>query len=236
MLDLGAGKALLTRAVYEANARRVAVIALDVRREKNRDRFYDPPTAGSLPTDAGFTRTVGDTRDLSRLKLPEATRGGGVVALAKHLCGGATDGSLEALCRPPLTEFVGACCVAPCCHQKTRLEDYCNRPFLEAVGFGSRDDWRTLMMLLQISRATELREFEYRKSYLLALVGFRRAKRLGVIARRLLEEGRLRYLRERGGFTASLVRYVDAEVTPDNLAIVAMRENEAHCQPCATPR
>ena len=38
----------------------------------------------------------------------------------------------------------------------------------------------------------------------------------------LLEEGRLRYLREHG-WDARLVRYVDASVTPDNLAIIATK-------------
>ena len=42
------------------------------------------------------------------------------------------------------------------------------------------------------------------------------------LARRLLEEGRLRYLREHG-WDARLVRYVDASVTPDNLAIIATK-------------
>ena len=42
------------------------------------------------------------------------------------------------------------------------------------------------------------------------------------VAGRLLEEGRLRYLREHG-WDARLVRYVDASVTPDNLAIIATK-------------
>lgn len=54
------------------------------------------------------------------------------------------------------------------------------------------------------------------------ILGFARCRELGLKARRLLEEGRLRYLRDRG-FEAKLVRYVDGGVTPDNLAIVAVR-------------
>ena len=54
------------------------------------------------------------------------------------------------------------------------------------------------------------------------ILGFDRCRDLGLKARRLLEEGRLRYLRDRG-FSAALVRYVDAATTPDNLAIVAVR-------------
>jgi hypothetical protein len=49
VLDLGAGKALLTRAVYEALGRKVAAVALDCRDGgSGRDLFYDPePCAGS---------------------------------------------------------------------------------------------------------------------------------------------------------------------------------------------
>ena len=53
-------------------------------------------------------------------------------------------------------------------------------------------------------------------------MGFDRCRDLGLKARRLLEEGRLRYLRDHG-FEATLVRYVEAATTPDNLAIVARR-------------
>ena len=173
VLDLGAGKALLTRAVYEALERRVPVVAFDCRRESSKDRFYDPPpqqdaaaAAGAALSEAPYTRVVGDVSDLGRLELalPDASRGG-VVALAKHLCGGATDSSLVAMCAPPLSEYVGACCIAPCCHQKARPADYCNRPFLAACGFGadaseltrrgtvSELNFRTLQMLVQISKA-----------------------------------------------------------------------------------
>ena len=54
------------------------------------------------------------------------------------------------------------------------------------------------------------------------ILGFDRCRDLGLKARRLLEEGRLRYLRDHG-FEATLVRYVEAATTPDNLAIVARR-------------
>ena len=101
------------------------------------------------------------------------------------------------------------------------------------------------------STRTDLRQWEYKKSPLLQLLGFSRhaqsahfrseirvtlppeplmksrdfsdrVKDLGRKARRLLEEGRMRYLRERG-FDARLVRYCGADVTSDNLAIIAQR-------------
>ena len=56
------------------------------------------------------------------------------------------------------------------------------------------------------------------------LLGFARVCELGRHARRLLEEGRLRYLREHGGFDAvHLVRYCAGTITSDNLCIIATK-------------
>jgi hypothetical protein len=235
VLDIGAGKALYTRAVYEALERKVSAVALDSRREHLKDEFYDPPKEGAGdPGDRPYTRVVADVRYLAAKTIVplKESKNGGVVAITKHLCGGATDGSLIALCAPPLDKFVGACCLAPCCHQKTKKQQYCNIPFLESQGFckthvgmrgGVQDnDFRIFGMLISISRASDLKEWEYKQSRMLDLFGFKRAQQLGRQARRLLEEGRMRYLRDRG-FDVTLVRYCDASITGDNLAIVARR-------------
>ena len=243
VVDLGAGKALLTRAVYEALRRRVSVVAIDTRRESPKDRFYDPKPrsaqgGGDGDDEAPYARVVGDVGDLARLALPLPPEArGGVVVIAKHLCGSATDAGLRALCAPDgaLAAWAAACCIAPCCHQKARPAAHCNRRFLAERGFGADDtertrggavserEFRTLTMLVQISRAADARGFAgYKRSNFLRVLGFRRCRELGRLARRLLEEGRLRYLREHG-WDARLVRYVDASVTPDNLAIIATK-------------
>jgi hypothetical protein len=256
VLDVGAGKALFTRAIYEALDRKVAAVALDSRRQHDEDQFYDPPltskrtrrmdeTDDSNDTfdDAPYTRIVADVRSLSSHKnnllpvLLRDSKGGGVISVTKHLCGGATDESLMAMCAPPLDEFVGACCLAPCCHQKIRRRDqYCNMPYLESVGFckthiGIRGgvqspDLKTLGRLICMSRVEELKSFEYRKSKLLQLLGFRRASALGRKARRLLEEGRIRYLQDHGFEDAHLVRYCDESITGDNFAIIGTKNKE----------
>lgn len=79
------------------------------------------------------------------------------------------------------------------------------------------------------STRTELREWEYKRSPLLQLLGFRRVQELGRHARRLFEEGRLRYLRQHG-FDARLVKYCETDVTSDNLAIIAQRPNSQQAQ------
>lgn len=245
VLDIGAGKALLTRAIYEALGRKVAVVALDSRRASEKDRFYDPePEPDDQYQQNGeqqqqqhqqpYTRIVANVKHMaSRTAAPlQQARGGGVVAITKHLCGGATDSSLMAMCCAPLNDFVGACCLAPCCHQKTRKDQYCNIAYLESMGFcqthvgmrgGTQDvDWKNFGMLVSMSRAKDLHDWEYKKSKLLSLLGFARARDLGKKVRRLLEEGRIRYLRNHG-FDAHLVRYCDELVAGDNLAIIATK-------------
>lgn len=245
VLDIGAGKALLTRAIYEALGRTVAVVALDSRRpktdsHKTGDQFYDPnPNDDKINVDSDgdepYTRVVADVRYLAaKTVVPlQKSKNGGVIAITKHLCGGATDMSLMALCDPPLNDFIGACCLAPCCHQKTKKGQYCNIPFLESMGFCQThiglhgvvqdNDFRIFGMLISMSRSTQLQEFEYKKSLILSLLGFPRVKQLGRKARRLLEEGRMRYLRDHG-FDVHLVRYCDESITSDNLAIIARRQ------------
>ena len=240
VLDIGAGKALFTRAVYEALDRRVAVIALDARRpkkvsHKTGDMFYDPVDGdGEEP----YTRIVADVRYLAAKTLVPLrdAKNGGAIAITKHLCGGATDGSIIALCKDPLMDYIGACCFAPCCHQKTRKDQYCNIPYLESMGFcrthiglrgGIQDtDFKNFGMLISMSRAKDLQDWEYKKSHLLDLLGFARAAQLGRQARRIFEEGRIQYLRKHG-FDAKLVRYCDESITGDNLAIIATKRRSS---------
>jgi tRNA:m4X modification enzyme len=167
---------------------------------------------------------------------------GGVVAITKHLCGGATDASLVALCAPPLDVFIAACCFAPCCHQKTKRTQYCNLSFLEARGFchthvGVRGqvqdvDWKNFRMLISMSKgglnAGVTEGGEYKNSQLLQVLGRDRACALGRKARRLLEEGRMQYLQQHG-FSTTLVRYCDESVTGDNWAIIARKEAVLAC-------
>lgn len=237
VLDIGAGKALFTRAVYETLRRKVPCVAFDRRHQFEGDLFYDPKE-GEVDDqhEQPYTRLVGDVGRLSSSRTLDPLRsakGGGVVAITKHLCGGATDNSLIALCRLPLSDYVGGACLAPCCHQKTRREQYCNVPYLQRHGFcqthrGLRgnmqdNDFRTFGMLINMSRAKDgLQDFEYKKSVLLSLLGFDRAADLGRKARRVLEEGRAVYLRERG-YDVHVVRYCDRSVTGDNLALIAKR-------------
>ena len=85
---------------------------------------------------------------------------------------------------------------------------------------------RSFTKLISLSKNInkhELQPFEYSKSPLLRLLGFRESKRLGKMVRVILEEGRRRKLVEAGFGNARLVEYVAGDVTGDNLAIVGTR-------------
>ena len=119
-----------------------------------------------------YARLVCDITDLDCTS--DATLKGVVaVGVSKHICGSATDVALRALCAnvPPASAgrqpsdawlgHVGAVCMAPCCHQKARLKDYCNPEYLTEIGFGGKHAWGTLTSLIQLSRHTTLADHEY---------------------------------------------------------------------------
>jgi tRNA:m4X modification enzyme len=206
--------------------------------------MYDPPRLHTTSTYKGapFIRLVADVRNLAE-STSSLLHGSGTVVMTKHLCGGATDRALIALCTEPLHFNVSACCFAPCCHEKTKRDEYCNLPFLESLGFcqthvGVRGivqdiDWKTFGMLISMSKGG-LRDGgvtvggEYKNSRLRQMLGIKRAEDLGFKVRRLLEEGRLRYLQQHG-FEASLLKYCENTVTGDNLVIIARKKRTENC-------
>lgn len=240
VLDMGAGKALFTRAVYEALDRKVACTALDSRAPHKKDQFYDPVDV--VDADAKYSRVVADVHRLSSKRtvdtIMKEQQQNSVVVVTKHLCGGATDSSIVSTCTSPMRNYIDACVLAPCCHQKIKKgHQYCNLPYLQSLGFcetqhvGLRGeildaDFRTLGMLVSVSKMTQdqVQDFEYKNKHMMHLLGFQRMKELGRKARRVLEEGRMRYLREKGGFQqVKLVRYCEESITGDNLAIIATK-------------
>jgi len=257
-VDLGAGKALFSRLIYEMTQRNVEIIAVDredalLNYDPKNSKFglrnsmdvgsaqkqkvaenceHCPATKATLKTEifsygnAAFTRILADVVDLNINALRNR---GKAVVVAKHLCGHATDMALSRCISSSLKHAEGAkgltveiICIAPCCHQKMRWHNYSNQKFLESLGLGGKKMFTSLVNLIQLSRHQNLKKFEYRKWKGLKDFDFDTIKGLGRCSRRILEEGRLRLLREQG-FHAELVSYADESITPDNLVIIAER-------------
>jgi len=145
--------------------------------------------------------------------------------IAKHLCGGATDFALERIVKHTQSHEKGLApikllCIAPCCHQKTKFLNYCNRNYLDKIGLGGVHIFKSLVNLIQLSRHKKLKSFEYKRWKGLQNFEFDEVKTLGRNCRRILEEGRMMKLRE-NGFQVELVKYTDELTTPDNLIMYA---------------
>jgi tRNA:m4X modification enzyme len=139
-----------------------------------------------------------------------------VAGVGKHLCGVATDLTLRCLddYSGPLTGFA----VAQCCHHLCTFDDYCGREWLEKeLGVGPAD-WERVRRAT--SWAVGYRSAERRGASSEASAA-RECVRVGRMAKRLLECGRVAYMRSKLNLNASLVHFCPASVTPENVLLIA---------------
>lgn len=132
---------------------------------------------------------------------------GRLLACAKHLCGGATDIALRSLVGRGAA--AAAVCIATCCHHRCDDVSYVNLPFLQ--GFGLCESGGEFARLASLAGWA---------------VGGRgdvvEKRRIGMMAKRMLDLGRVAWLREALGLQdASLAEYIEKDVTPENIAIIA---------------
>ena len=190
---------------------------------KNADGKLRALTRGTTPALAPPARTVGGgathrarigLEDLDLRSLAEQVAPGRrAVVVAKHLCGAATDYALRsavasrAAGAPPV-----AVVLSTCCHHRCTYQAYPNRAFLARLGLSGRTDFGMLC------RAASW-YIDGRHTVDDSTAGAR--ARVGASAKALLDEGRAEYLRAHGFDDATLCRFVDAAVSPENMLLVA---------------
>ncbi|KAF8950668.1 tRNA:m(4)X modification enzyme TRM13 [Haplosporangium bisporale] len=193
-----------------------------------------------------------DTTDKDT-KEPEYVEKKPVVAVSKHLCGGATDITLKCLtsyqeseCKnSPLPSPVKGILIALCCHQLCHHYMYPNQAFLKEIGITPQEfvyltrmsSWAVCVNPTKSadasgeSKANEPageeehhveadKELDELRTHIPGL-DFDAREKLGQQCKRLLDIGRVMYLRE-NGFDAELVYYVDKETSLENLALMAV--------------
>ncbi|CAJ1373879.1 unnamed protein product [Effrenium voratum] len=171
-----------------------------------------PDTDATSAAFARCARSAQRSRHLhviaDRLRTPPFPPRGGLLVCAKHLCGSGTDLALRSLRgtrRRPAPIEVGLCC-ATCCHHRCDLDTYVNPGFLSALGLTDQPQ--------------DFAEFVSAAGWAVGAVDTR-LRRAGVMAKRILDYGRVAWLRRELGFAdAKVVSYVSKEVTPENVAIV----------------
>lgn len=165
-----------------------------------------PRTAPAcLDEAASFMRARVDIRHLDVTGLPVA---GPIVAVGKHLCGCATDLSLTALRRGELAGLA----VATCCHQLCTLADYplAGRAFLCSRLEVEEQDLPAAFEVLRVSSSWAVDGGDSVERYA-----------LGRACKRLLDEGRAAAVRADFNLDATLLHYVDEDLTRENRLLLA---------------
>lgn len=150
--------------------------------------------------------------------------GCGVLAISKHLCGVATDLTLRVLSRSCRTGkyAIQGIAIAMCCHAACIWEDYVAQDWFLSLGFVASDfdvicaiaSWAVTGDSFTVSSTPSNEWYDI-------LTPSDRFT-MGIQAKKLLNHGRLMYVRDHCGFPeAELVEYVDSETTPENCILLA---------------
>ncbi|KAI8605742.1 methyltransferase TRM13-domain-containing protein [Dissophora ornata] len=268
-VEFGAGRGELSNYLKIAVDDHGTATFILVDRTPSRNKF-DSAILGLEDIKSLVKRHTMDIKDLVLAEVPELRRDyvekKPVVAISKHLCGGATDLTLKCLTnfqqsereKSPLPSPVKGILIALCCHQLCHHYMYPNQAFLKEIDISPEEfvyltrmsSWAVCINQTKTeasSTASEDKEgslanndssasspvagedehsveadsaLEELGSHIPTLDSQAR-ERLGQQCKRLLDIGRVRYLKE-NGFDAELVYYVDKETSLENLALMAV--------------
>ncbi|OQR90398.1 tRNA guanosine-2'-O-methyltransferase [Achlya hypogyna] len=217
-MELGAGRAMLSLALTQLYPASPFILVDRSGTRGKADQYIAP--------ESKCTRAKIDIRHLNLAGMQEAVNTP-VVALSKHLCGVATDLSLRALATtlPPttpgaLSPHLRGLAIALCCHHACNWEDYIHPSFLTDLGF-TPAEFKVLVSLsgwATCGMGTEGDAVE-------TVLGWSREKRtaLGRQCKRLIDMGRVEYLRSRG-MEAHLVHYCEQAESLENCLLLAWRK------------
>lgn len=183
---------------------------------------------------------------LSKVGLLKDWKGGRLVGFCKHLCGEATDFALRCLVETTsqlsdqttsLSSLEGIL-MAVCCHHRCRWRSFVGRPFLEKLGVSRRDfelltcvaGWATCDAREARTPVPGTADGGHSMSqesvvavnrYVRMGLSVERREEIGRRCKLLLDVARIQYLSE-ARLNAQLVQFVDRDVTPENVAILAL--------------
>uniref|UniRef100_A0A0K8UED4 tRNA:m(4)X modification enzyme TRM13 n=1 Tax=Bactrocera latifrons TaxID=174628 RepID=A0A0K8UED4_BACLA len=235
-IEFGAGKGQLTFYLAQLletipDSQVVLVDRMSLRHKKD-NKIEDRTLVHRIRAD------IADFR-MSRLELLHRSKR--CVAVSKHLCGAATDLTLRCITQPatedsnkktPKTDYI---LIALCCHHRCDWQAYVGKSFLQANGLTCRDfaviskmaSWaicgtgmsRERRRALEEQAQTPVEVIDASKTQRLCLS---ERERIGDMCKRILDYGRLQYLREHG-YEAELKYYVTRDVTLENVCLLARK-------------
>ena len=131
------------------------------------------------------------------------------IVFSKHLCGAATDFGLRCIINNNNDRFKAKCIgIALCCRTLCSFDTYCNIEYLmDIVGvIDNENEWNYIRKMTHwgIDHQNDEKRNE-----------------IGMICRRLIDEGRVRYLKKNGFVNVKLIEYCDKSVTLENILLLA---------------
>jgi len=152
-----------------------------------------------------------------------------VVSVAKHLCGGATDLTLLSLMLANGdTVIPKGVLIATCCHHQCTHAAYIDMQYLYNLGLNNEEidllyhvtSWATGGPIVKKGHISEQDVLDGK-----AVLSSASKRKFGFMSKRILDYGRIKFLRE-NGFKAKLIAYCGIETTPENVVILAHKEEK----------
>lgn len=143
-----------------------------------------------------------------------------IIAFSKHLCGAATDFGLRCVIQDNNVNNCKMIAIAFCCRGKCSFETYCNTKYLrEQLGnvcitndeFEQEWNWIRQMSTWEIDCKSRNTAFKHGNRI-----------QMGIFCRRLIDEGRIQYLKMHGFTDVKLYEYCQTSVTKENVLMVAL--------------
>ena len=174
-----------------------------------------------------------------------SSRRRGVICIGKHVCGNATDVTLvgmKNLLRDSISEgaaewkYIEGICIATCCHSScvqdscvglSWLQDVCS---VSNAEFELMRKWSGYFTLSgdtsSVGECTVVPESSADVGIMDKDSALYHAM-LGRMCKRLIDHGRVQYIRRELGLEATLIPFVHPSVTPENVLLVAWRKKHA---------
>ncbi|KAI8907456.1 methyltransferase TRM13-domain-containing protein [Powellomyces hirtus] len=243
-VEFGAGKGELAKWIYVAVGDPSKYVLID---RRNFRQKFDANMKHNTAT--WIDRLSMDIKDLDLTQYARVNHEK-IVAVSKHLCGAATDLTLRCIANYQTnaatnenTGSIEGIVIALCCHHICKFAMYADPEYLQQWGISEEEfesmcvmsSWGTCgtppsvtepntpthVLTKPLNTAPTADDTDQPHWTQLT---FAERETLGLQCKRVLDYGRLAYLR-RCGFEADLVYYVDRKNSLENLALVAKRKN-----------
>jgi len=216
-IEYGAGKGHLSHEVAISTNSESAYVLLE--KEPRRNKFDK-----NHRNNKNFIRLRTDISDFNINQLPQILNDFkpkslklNIIGISKHMCGGATDLTLNSLLKLEEKQgILNGMCIITCCHHRCSIDCYSNKGLLKDLGLKEEES----EVFFKMSSWSVTTLYEQKKEEIKEFLGSDRKTEIGFKVKRIIDIGRCLFIKEKTGKKAAFVKYCDLDLTPENFAIV----------------